>query len=66
MTAAPTPAPIGRLGVAAGILAAGLVFLALDIASSAPLDPFSAPPPAAFGSGAAPQAAHCAAPPAIR
>jgi hypothetical protein len=57
-----TPASLGRLGVAGVILAAGLALVAVDLATSAPVNPFTAPPPAAFGSGVTTAAAHCAAP----
>lgn len=43
---------------------AGLV--ALDVAQSAPLNPYAAPPMMALGSGLAATGAHCAAPPPPR
>lgn len=49
--------------VGLGVVAALLVFVALDAGASRPLNPFAAPSPAALGSGAAPSGAHCAAPP---
>jgi hypothetical protein len=56
------PARPGRLGVAAAILAATVAFLALDLATSEPINPFAAPPPLTFGSGLAAGGAHCASP----
>jgi hypothetical protein len=56
------PARIGRQGVAAAILVAAAVFLAFDLATSEPINPFAAPPPLAFGSGQAASGAHCASP----
>jgi hypothetical protein len=42
------------------VLLAGLAaLLALDLGRSAPLDPYSAPPLAALGSGLAASGAHC-------
>jgi hypothetical protein len=57
-----TPATPGRLGTAALVLAAAAAFLAFDLATSEPINPFAAPPPLAFGSGQAAGGAHCAAP----
>lgn len=45
---------------AAALLIFILAVLALDMATSAPLDPFGAPPILALGSGQASGAAHCA------
>jgi hypothetical protein len=56
------PARPGRLGVATAIMFAAGVFLAFDLATSEPINPFAAPPPLAFGSGQAASGAHCAAP----
>lgn len=42
------------------LLAAVAGVLILDLATSAPLDPFSAPPLLALGSGQAAGGAHCA------
>jgi hypothetical protein len=56
------PASPGRLAVAGLTLAAAAAFVAIDLAASEPIDPFAAPPPAAFGSGLAAGGAHCAAP----
>jgi hypothetical protein len=56
------PARPGRLGVAVAILAATVAFLAIDVATSEPINPFAAPPPLAFGSGQAAGGAHCATP----
>lgn len=56
------PAHPGRLGVAALILGAAAAFVALDLATSEPINPYAAPPPLAFGSGQAAGGAHCAAP----
>ena len=39
------------------------VFLGLDFANSAPLNPYTAPPLLSLGSGLAATGAHCAAPP---
>ncbi|GGK41599.1 hypothetical protein [Salinarimonas ramus] len=52
-----------RQTVGLALLAALALLVAADIGTSAPLDPFRAPPPAALGSGAAPSGAHCAAAP---
>ncbi len=51
-----------RVAVGALSLAGVALVLALDLATAVPLDPFQAPPPAAFGSGLAASGAHCAAP----
>jgi hypothetical protein len=58
---APYPSRLGRGAV--GLLALAVVALIVgwDLAQSCLPDPFSAPPPMAFGSGAAPGGAHCAA-----
>ncbi len=60
MTAA--PARPGRSIVAAAIIAAGTAIIAFDLATSEPINPYTAPPPLAFGSGEAAGTAHCAAP----
>ncbi len=52
----------GRVLVGTLSLGAVALVLALDLATAVPLDPFQAPPPAAFGSGLAASGAHCAAP----
>ena len=52
----------GRVFVGALSLGGIALILALDLATAVPLDPFQAPPPAAFGSGLAASGAHCAAP----
>lgn len=52
-----------RQTVGLGLLAAIAFLVAADIGASRPLNPFTAPPPVALGSGAAPGGAHCAAPP---
>jgi len=39
------------------------VFVGLDFANSAPLNPYNAPPLFSLGSGLAATGAHCAAPP---
>ncbi|MEI4232875.1 hypothetical protein [Roseovarius sp. D22-M7] len=44
------------------MLGAGAV-IALDLAQSTPLNPYTAPPMLALGSGLAASGAHCAAPP---
>jgi hypothetical protein len=59
---APRPARPGRLGVAAAIFLAAAAFLAFDLATAEPINPFAAPPPIAFGSGQSAGGAHCAAP----
>lgn len=41
------------------VLAGGLI--AADLGSSAPLNPYQAPPPWVLGSGLAPSGAHCTA-----
>ncbi|MCL7464852.1 hypothetical protein [Phaeovulum sp. NW3] len=52
-----------RAPVAWGVLVLiGAVVLA-DLAGSAPLNPYKAPPALALGSGQAASGAHCAAPP---
>jgi hypothetical protein len=60
MTATP-PNRLARPVV--GLLALVLVgtIVGWDLAQSGLPDPFSAPPPLALGSGAAPSGAHCAA-----
>lgn len=46
------------------LVALGLVgLIALDQAQSAPLNPYTAPPMVALGSGLAATGGHCAAPP---
>lgn len=46
--------------VVGSLILAGLVGLLLvDHAGSRPINPYAAPPPAALGSGQAPQGAHC-------
>lgn len=50
-----------RLPVVLGLLGAVAGVLAFDLATSAPLDPYSAPPLLALGSGQASGGAHCAA-----
>lgn len=52
-----------RQTVGLALFAALVLLVAADLTASRPLDPFRAPPPVALGSGAAPQGAHCAAPP---
>ncbi|TVQ53471.1 MAG: hypothetical protein EA355_13430 [Rhodobacteraceae bacterium] len=52
----------GRLAVAALILAATAALIAVDLATSDPINPFAAPPPLAFGSGQSGGGAHCATP----
>jgi hypothetical protein len=59
-----TPATPPRRAVAALSLGALALFVAFDLATSAPIDHFAAPAPVALGSGQAAGAAHCAAPPA--
>jgi len=49
-----------RLPVVLALFAALLGVLAIDLLSSRPLDPFSAPPLMALGSGQAAGGAHCA------
>ncbi|ARE39176.1 hypothetical protein RGUI_1035 [Rhodovulum sp. P5] len=49
-----------RLPVVLILLCAVAGFLAFDLASSRPLDPYSAPPMLALGSGQAVSGAHCA------
>ncbi|TCP42831.1 hypothetical protein [Rhodovulum marinum] len=49
-----------RLPVVIALLAAVAALLALDLATSHPLDPFAAPPLMALGSGQASGGAHCA------
>lgn len=51
-----------RRPIAAAVFAAIVLTVALDIAGSAPLNPFAAPPAIALGSGQAASGAHCAAP----
>lgn len=50
-----------RRAVAAGVLGLILAVLGLDLATSAPLNPYRAPPLLALGSGLAAGGAHCAA-----
>ncbi|MBL3562484.1 hypothetical protein JMM65_17315, partial [Rhodovulum sulfidophilum] len=50
-----------RRPVVLSLLAAVSGFLAFDLASSAPLDPYLSPPLFALGSGEAAGGAHCAA-----
>ncbi len=51
-------------GIVAGLTLAGALAIVLaDLAVSAPLNPFKAPPLFALGSGQAATGAHCAAPP---
>lgn len=50
-----------RLPVVIGLLAAAGALLAFDLATSAPLDPYRAPPLVALGSGQAAGGAHCSA-----
>jgi len=57
------PASPPRLTVAGLTLGAIALFVAFDLAISAPIDPFATPPPAALGSGQPAGAAHCAAAP---
>ncbi|MCP1336374.1 hypothetical protein [Futiania mangrovi] len=45
------------------LAAAGIGLLALDLAGSRPLNPFTAPPALALGSGQAAGGAHCSAAP---
>lgn len=46
------------------LVALGAVgLIVLDQSQSAPLNPYTAPPMLALGSGLAPSGAHCAAPP---
>lgn len=48
-----------RSAVGIGLLVLALALLALDVGGSRAIDPFSAPPPIALGSGQAPGGAHC-------
>lgn len=50
-----------RLPVVLVLLGAVSALVILDLVMSAPLDPFSAPPLLALGSGQAASGAHCAA-----
>lgn len=54
-----------RRPVAAGVVCLVFALLAFDLATSAPLNPFKAPPFIALGSGQASSGAHCAAVPAL-
>lgn len=51
--------PPGRLRTSAGAVLLVLVLLLLDYQLADPINPFAAPPPAAYGSGLAPTGAHC-------
>lgn len=55
-----------RLPVALAVFAALALTIALDVGTSAPLNPFVAPPAFALGSGQAASGAHCAAPAGAR
>ncbi|MBK5934607.1 hypothetical protein C8N32_13116 [Rhodovulum imhoffii] len=48
-----------RRPVAIALVLAVLALLAFDLATSAPLNPYNAPPPIALGSGQASTGAHC-------
>jgi len=48
-----------RLPVVLALLAALAALLVFDLGTSAPLDPYAAPPLAALGSGQAASGAHC-------
>ena len=58
-----TPRPSWPARPVVGLLALLLigVIVTWDLAQAGLPDPFRAPPPLAFGSGAAPSGAHCAA-----
>lgn len=49
----------GRSAVGAVTLLLLISLLAVDLVSSAPIDPYQAPHPIALGSGQAPKGAHC-------
>lgn len=49
----------GRTFVALATMAIIGVVIAVDFAATDGIDPFSAPPPIALGSGQAPGGAHC-------
>lgn len=49
----------GRPVISASALVLIGVLLLLDYYQAVPINPFAAPPPAAYGSGLAPQGAHC-------
>lgn len=51
-----------RSTVGIGLLVLALALLAVDLGGSQAVDPFSAPPPIALGSGQAPGGAHCSTP----
>lgn len=52
---------MSRRAVAGAVLAALGALIAFDLSTSAPLDPFTAPPLLALGSGQATSGAHCTA-----
>ncbi|MBU2097227.1 MAG: YeeE/YedE family protein, partial [Gammaproteobacteria bacterium] len=49
----------GRPLISMAALALVLLLLLIDQLTAEPVNPFAAPPPAAYGSGLAPQGAHC-------
>ena len=57
-TGASVSAP-GRLASSLAAIALVLVILLIDYRVSVPVNPFAAPPPAAYGSGMAPSGGHC-------
>lgn len=55
----PAAAVPGRPAMSMAALALVLLILLIDQLTSQPINPFAAPPPAAYGSGLAPAGAHC-------
>ena len=55
-TAAKVP---GRPAMSIAAMALVVMLLLIDQMTAEPINPFAAPPPAAYGSGLAPQGAHC-------